>query len=130
MTVLHSAPATAETYNILGMTDRQTAEQYLKAAVRIVNPMPHGGCTLDLALKTCRHSLSCLSVNERGDCCESLVVDVENEGQFIELKKINDDANTIREYIQANGGEGGHQDVHFSRVARSTARLLEVRQLK
>lgn len=119
-----------ETYNILGMTDRQTAEQYLKAAVRIVNPMPHGGCTLDLALKTCRHSLSCLSVNERGDCCESLVVDVENEGQFIELKKINDDANTIREYIQANGGEGGHQDVHFSRVARSTARLLEVRQLK
>lgn len=69
------------------MTDRQTAEQYLKAAVRIVNPMPHGGCTLDLALKTCRHSLSCLSVNERGDCCESLVVDVENEGQFIELKK-------------------------------------------
>jgi hypothetical protein len=119
-----------ETYNILIGTDRQTAEEYLKAAVRIVNPMPHGGCTLDLALKTCRHSLSCLSINDQGDCCESLVIDVDDDRQFIELKQIHDDANTIRGHILASGGEGGHQENHYSRVAKSTARLLKSRNKK
>ncbi|WP_223480600.1 MULTISPECIES: hypothetical protein [unclassified Pseudomonas] len=119
-----------ETYNILIGTDRQTAEEYLKAAVRIVNPMPHGGCTLDLALKTCRHSLSCLSINDQGDCCESLVIDVDDDRQFIELKQIHDDANTIRGHILASGGEGGHQESHYSRVAKSTARLLKSRNKK
>lgn len=34
-----------------------------------------------------------------------MVVDVENEGQFIELKKINDDANTIRNIFKRTVGK-------------------------
>jgi hypothetical protein len=119
-----------DTYNSISLDNRALAEEYLHAAVRLLNPMPHGGCALNLALKPCPHSLSCLTVNDTGEPCNHLLVDIHDESQFKELSIISQNSKEIRNHIEEMGGEGGKQYQHFIRVEQSVLRLIELRKLR
>lgn len=113
-----------DTFNEISLANRQTAEAYLLAAVRIVNPMPHGGCLHNLALKPCPHSLSCFVEGPSGEPCDHLIIDSTDKAQYVELKWVRDNAETLQEYIKSAGGESSPQFTHFQNVAKSADRIL------
>jgi hypothetical protein len=113
-----------DTFNEISLANRQTAEAYLLAAVRIVNPMPHGGCLHNLALKPCPHSLSCFVEGPSGEPCDHLIIDSTDKAQYVELKWVRDNAETLQEYIKSAGGESSPQLTHFQNVAKSADGIL------
>lgn len=113
-----------DTFNEISLDNRQTAEAYLLAAVRIVNPMPHGGCLHNLALKPCPHSLSCFVEGPSGEPCDHLIIDPADNAQFIEVKWVKDNAESIQKYIISAGGESSPQFTHFQNVAKSADKIL------
>jgi hypothetical protein len=113
------------TFNQLKIESREIAEEYLTAAVRVINPMPHGGCSYNLALKTCQHSLSCFAQGSNGQPCGDLIVDVHNPEQRREITVISRDAKTMQAHISASGGEHSQQYKHFVNVQRSADYILQ-----
>lgn len=112
------------TFNNLKIADRKAAEDYLTAAIRVINPMPHGGCAHNLALKPCQNHLSCLAKGGDGKPCEVLIVDSQNEKQRSEIQRIAHDASLIRVHIVNAGGESSPQYKHFESVEQSANFLL------
>jgi hypothetical protein len=112
------------TFNKLMIDDRKSAEDYLTAAIRVINPMPHGGCAHNLALKPCQHHLSCLAKGTNGKPCEMLIVDAHNDKQKSEIQRIAHDADSIRVHILNVGGESSPQFKHFQSVQDSANFLL------
>lgn len=114
-----------DTFNEISLTDRKSAEEFLRAAVRVVNPMPHGGCLHNLALKPCPHSLSCLVDGTSHDPCDHLVIDSNNEAQFVELKWVKTNAETMQKHFESTGGELSPQYEHFQNVANSAGKIID-----
>jgi len=112
------------TFNKLKISDRKTAEEYLKSAIRVINPMPHGGCAHNLALKPCHNHLSCVAKGTDGKPCEMLVVDSENKQQRAEIQKIANDASLIKVHIVNAGGESSPQFRHYECVEESANYIL------
>lgn len=113
-----------DTFNEISLANRQTAEAYLLAAVRIVNPMPHGGCLHNLALKPCPHSLSCFVEGPSAEPCDHLIIDPADNAQFVEVKWVRDNAESIQEYIKSAGGQSSPQFSYFQNVAKSADKIL------
>lgn len=111
----------ADNYVRLAGQSLEEAEQYLVAATRMVNRMPHGACTLNMNMNPCPHNLSCFSCNDASDPCKHLVVDPTDRGQIQEIVKIRVEATRLVDSIP----EESPQHAHFARVAASTARLLK-----
>lgn len=112
------------TFNKLKIENRKTAEEYLTAAVRVINPMPHGGCAHNLALKPCQNHLSCLATGKDGKPCEELVVDTEDNAQRLEIKRLAHDALLMMRHIANAGGGASPQYEHFDNIQKSAAFLL------
>jgi hypothetical protein len=112
------------TFNKLRIENRQAAEEYLSAAIRVVNPMPHGACAHNLALKPCQHSLSCLAKGTNGKPCEDLIVNVQDDAQRLEIERLSRDANLIKNHILTAGGELSPQYQHFKNIELSADFLL------
>lgn len=115
-----------DTYNKLVIADRENAEEYLMAAIRIVNPMPHGGCLHNLALKPCPYSLSCFVEGGKGEPCSSLVIDPEDESQYVEVKLVEENALSLTNHLEMIGGETSPQYLHFQNVAASAKKIIEI----
>lgn len=113
------------TFNKLKIGSRQAAEEYLKAAVRVVNPMPHGACAHNLALKPCQHSLSCLAKGTNGKPCQDLIVNTQDDAQRLEIERLSRDARLIKIHILNSGGELSPQYQHFKNVELSANFLLD-----
>ncbi len=116
---------TTETYHTIKIDDPELAEEYLIASTLVVNSMPHGNCTMNLALTPCEHHLSCLSSNIGGGCCEHLHVDLNDAGQVESIKNIRDRAVAILEYIKSMGGEDSPQYEHQQRIVFSANKILK-----
>ena len=112
------------TFNKLQLEDRKSAEEYLTAAIRVINPMPHGGCAHNLALKPCHNHLSCLAKGTDGKPCEVLIVDSQSVKQRSEIERIAHDASLIKLHIVNAGGESSPQFKHFESVEESANYLL------
>ena len=92
----------SETYSRLADTSREQAEEFLAAAMRMVNIMPHGLCTLNWAMSPCPHFLSCFTCGgEEGDQgpCEHLVVDRDSESQINEVQRLRTEAQAALKVI-------------------------------
>lgn len=116
---------TAESYAKLRIENSELAEEYLIASTLVVNRMPHGGCTLNLALTPCVHNLSCFSSNPNGDLCNHLQVDVSDLKQIQEVGRLHDQSLALMNSIKEIGGNSSPQYEHYSRIANSTKQLLE-----
>ena len=90
----------------------------------MVNPMPHGACAHNLALKPCQHSLSCLAKGTNGKPCEDLIVNVQDDAQRLEIERLSRDANLIKNHILTAGGELSPQYQHFKNIELSADFLL------
>lgn len=114
---------TENIYRKLAQYSREQAEQYLKASLRMVNPMPHGACTLDWSRLPCPHHLSCLSggSDQKGPC-EHLLVDKNDTSQITELKRIKREAQYIVKSLDDNGGSP--QVEHYQKVIGNTSEIL------
>ncbi|MDA8428098.1 MAG: hypothetical protein M0T70_02475 [Geobacteraceae bacterium] len=108
----------AENYHRLATFSRDDAEQYLLAATRMVSIMPHGNCSLSWGMEACPHHLSCFSGCGDG-CCEHFSIDMSNEEQISEVRRIEREAELTMEFM----GEG-IQFEHFSRIKRNIEMLL------
>ncbi|UST75342.1 hypothetical protein NF675_04440 [Pseudomonas siliginis] len=113
------------TFNKLKIEDRKGAEDYLAAAVRVINPMPHGGCAHNLALKPCQHSLSCFAKGVDGKPCGDLIVDSKDEAQLLEIQNLARNAGLMKAHIVNAGGASSSQYNHFDTVERSAQSLLQ-----
>jgi hypothetical protein len=116
---------TAETYSQLRIENSELAEEYLIASTLVVNSMPHGSCTLNLALTPCIHNLSCFSANEDGGLCNHLQVDAGDVKQIQEVERLHGQSLALMHTVKDMGGESSPQYDHYSRVANSTKQLLE-----
>lgn len=116
----------SETYQMLVADySREEAEQYLEAALRMVNPMPHGVCTLNWSTVPCPHQLSCFSCQtETPGPCEHLIVDPNDASQMAEVKRIRIEATLITDAIEGQGVSDSPQLGHFRRVLANTSALL------
>lgn len=112
------------TFNKLKIADRESAESYLTAAIRVINPMPHGGCAHNLALKPCHNHLSCLAKGKDGKPCEVLIVDSQSDKQRSEIQQIAHAATLLKVHIVDAGGESSPQFKHFENVEDSANYLL------
>lgn len=113
------------TFNKLKIEDRKSAEAYLNAALRVINPMPHGGCAHNLALKPCEYNLSCFAKGSNGKPCEALIVDSQDPVQRREIELVSQNARAIKVHILNAGGGASHQYQHFDTVEKSANYLLE-----
>lgn len=113
------------TYASIKVSDEGLAEKYLRSSVRLINRMPHGGCSLNFALQACPHNLSCFTCNVNGDACSHLLVESDNEEHRREIIKINESAQEILTYLEGAGGKELPQYLHFSKVVKSTGLLLK-----
>ena len=84
-----------DTYSRLSEVSRERAEEYLAAATRIINIMPHGLCTLNWAMNPCPHFLSCFTCGggeaNQGPC-EHLIIDENDSCQVDEIKRLRSEA--------------------------------------
>lgn len=120
----------AESYQRLAAYSRDDAEDYLGAVLRMVNPMPHGVCTLDWSTTPCPHHLSCFSGNEERPC-EHLVVEPSHNATVKELGRIQREADLTIAALQSQGVDESPTMDHFNRVRRNVAITLEdVRQIR
>jgi hypothetical protein len=103
---------------------REDAEDYLRAVLRMVNPMPHGVCLLDWATTPCPHHLSCFSGSEERPC-EHLVVEPFHEQTVKELERIQREAELTLSALAFQGVRQSPTAEHFERIGRNIAITLE-----
>ncbi|WP_157883345.1 hypothetical protein [Pseudomonas sp. ATCC 13867] len=113
-----------DTYKRLRVVDEGRAEQYLEASTSLLNYMPHGVCTMNLALNPCPHHLSCFSHGKEDEACEHLVIDVQNLSQIAQIRKIHDSSERFIRRLKEIGKSDSPQFIHFSKVSSSTGRYL------
>lgn len=116
---------TSDNYNKLRIEDSNFAEEYLIASTLFVNWMPHGGCTLNLALTPCIHNLSCFSSNKSGELCDHLQVDTKNPTQIQEIERLQKSSSALAQSLAEIGGVSSPQYEHYRRVASNTDKLLK-----
>ncbi|MBS0193859.1 MAG: hypothetical protein JSR34_06405 [Proteobacteria bacterium] len=104
---------------------REEADRYLEAAVRMVNPMPHGACTLNWSTVPCPHHLSCFSREDaKGGCCEHLFVDLGDRIQMKEIGRLAPEADLMIEVLESQGLSDSPSSEHSRRIARNTGALI------
>jgi hypothetical protein len=114
----------ADTYHRLAKYSREDAEDYLAAGLRMVNPMPHGDCTLDWSRASCPHHLSCFSSEgEAPGPCEDLIVDPNVPAQVQEVETIHRQATLTIAMMEKQGGS--RQVDHYERVRQNTRVVLD-----
>lgn len=113
-----------ETYNRIADYSREDAEDYLRAGLRMTNPMPHGECKLSWASIPCPHQLSCFSCNDEAPC-EHLVVDPKNEDTTKELERMQRESNLMISAIQSQGIDDSPTLDHFRRVNRNVSKIID-----
>ncbi|SEP07520.1 hypothetical protein [Aquisalimonas asiatica] len=114
----------AESYNLLAEFSREDAEDYLEAVLRMVNPMPHGVCTLDWATTPCPHHLSCFSCSDEKPC-EHLVVEPGHDQTTEELKRMQRESQLVAGAIAAQGVEDSPTLDHFKRISQNVGIMLD-----
>ena len=114
----------AETYSRIVEYSREDAEDYVRAVLRMVNPMPHGVCTLDWATTPCPHHLSCFSGNEE-EPCEHLIIEPSHAATIEELERIQREAQLTIAAIESQGVDESPTMDHFKRIRRNIAITLE-----
>lgn len=114
----------AETYSRIAEYSREDAEDYLRAVLRMVNPMPHGVCTLDWATTPCPHHLSCFSGDEE-EPCEHLVIEPSHNATVEELERIQREAQLTIAALESQGVVETPTMDHFKRIRRNIAITLE-----
>ncbi|MFC3814974.1 helix-turn-helix domain-containing protein [Lysobacter sp. GCM10012299] len=117
----------AETYHgVLSGYSREEAERYLEAALRMINPMPHGVCTLNWSTVPCPHQLSCFSCESQAPGpCEHLIIDPGDPAQREEVQRIVHESTLIASVIEQQGVTDSPQLDHFRRVATNASTLLD-----
>ena len=113
---------------------REDAEKYLAASTKFFNPMPHGLCTLNMALDVCPYSLSCFnhSIDDKqsGKACEHLIIDPEDSSQQKEINRINTNAESIINFFEIDQMTHAPQYKHYKAVKASTDGFLKRMKLK
>lgn len=117
---------TTETYEKLRVEDSVLAEEYLIASTLVVNSMPHGGCTLNLALTPCIHHLSCFSSGVDGNPCNHLQVNTADQNQITQIVKLHKQALAMIDKIIDMGGEVSPQYEHYIKVVESTGKFISL----
>lgn len=119
----------ANAVGTLAQHSREEAEKYLAAMTRTHMPMPHGLCTLNWALETCPHHLSCFSCNtdEKGEgkACEHLVVDKTNPEQIQEITRIRDTSKNLLAVLDEREIDGSPAYDHHTKILQSTTEILK-----
>jgi hypothetical protein len=107
---------------------REDAEKYLAAMTRTHTPMPHGLCTLNWALETCPHHLSCFSCNTdtsgKGVACEHLVVDTTDVAHTTEITRLRDTSRALVAALEERELENSPAFAHHKRIIESTTDIL------
>jgi transposase len=119
----------AEAYVQIAKNSPEEAADYLEAATKFYNPMPHGICRLNWAMEPCPHALSCFSCGDAQDDasepCEHLIIDIANRAQIEEIARIHRNAQSIAQIMYEDGANGSPQFAQFQRIARSTRFILD-----
>lgn len=113
-----------ETYHRIAEYSRDEAEAYLQAVTRMVNPMPHGVCTLSWSTNPCPHHLSCFGCDEGGPC-EHLEVDTNNQGHIDEITRLAREQDLKISAIEDQGVESSPQLDHAKRVRANVNTFLK-----
>ena len=115
----------SETYSRLADITREQAEEYLAGALRMINIMPHGLCTLNWAMNPCPHYLSCFTCGgdreENSGACEHLIVDRNNSGHVAEIWRLRSEAQEALKVIPPESP----MFHHYLRVFSNTTLKLE-----
>jgi hypothetical protein len=114
----------AVTYGRLSDYSRDEAEDYLAAVLRMVNPMPHGVCTLDWATTPCPHHLSCFSCEDQKPC-EHLLVEASHDVSRVELERLQREADLTIAALGSQGVDDSPTLDHFKRISRNIGITLE-----
>ncbi|WP_298914042.1 hypothetical protein [uncultured Roseobacter sp.] len=116
-------------YAQIAKESAEEATEYLEAAIKFQNPMPHGICRLNWALEPCPHALSCFSCgdlrDDESEPCEHLIIDANDAAHLDEVAQIHRNALSISEILEEDGAEGSPQYIKFQRIARSTLTILK-----
>lgn len=113
-----------ETHSRIAEYSREDAEDYLRAVLRMVNPMPHGVCTLDWATTPCPHHLSCFSGDEE-EPCEHLVIEPSHDATLEELARVQREAQLTIAALESQDVDDSPTMEHFKRIRRNIAITLE-----
>lgn len=119
----------AQAYTRIASESPEEAAEYLEAATKFYNPMPHGICRLNWALEPCPHSLSCFSCGKsegnEPTPCEHLMVDSEDTSQVQEIENIKSNSLSILRVLEEIGAQNSPQYTHFKNVTKSTMSILK-----
>jgi len=113
----------ADSYSRLAEFSREDADDYLDAVLRMINPMPHGVCTLSWATTPCPHHLSCFSCRDQLPC-EHLIVDPADKPTKAELERIQRESDMVIAAICAQGVEDSPSVDHFKRIRHNVGVTL------
>ena len=115
----------SDTYSRLADISREQAEEYLAGALRMINIMPHGLCTLNWAMNPCPHYLSCFTCGgdseENSGACEHLIVDRNNSGHVAEIRRLRSEAQVALKVIPSESPMFSH----YLRIFSNTTLKLE-----
>lgn len=119
----------ADAVGLLSEHSREDAEKYLAAMTRTHTPMPHGLCTLNWALETCPHHMSCFSCNTdskgKGQACEHLAVDTRRPEQLTEIERIRTTSQNLLNTLEERELETSPAYTHHKKIVESTSHLLK-----
>lgn len=113
-----------DSYHRIAEYSREEAEEYLSAAVRMANPMPHGICMLSWATTPCPHHLSCFSCDDEKPCVH-LIIDPSDETTTRELNRLKVVADLTIDAIESQSDAESPSVVHFQRISRNIRVTLE-----
>lgn len=113
-----------DSYSRLAEFSREDADDYLDAVLRMVNPMPHGVCTLDWATTPCPHHLSCFSCRDELPC-EHLIVDPGDKSTKAELDCMQREADLVIAAIRSQGIDSSPTVDHFKRIRHNVVVTLD-----
>lgn len=114
----------AEAYHRIADYSREEAEDYLLAATRMFNPMPHGVCMLSWATTPCPHHLSCFSCDDEKPC-EHLVIDPDNQETTAELTRMQRESQILIEAIESQGVTDSPTLDHSKRIYRNISAVID-----
>lgn len=114
----------AENYHRIAEFSRGDAESYLEAITRMINPMPHGMCTLDWSTTPCPHHLSCFSCDDEKPC-EHLVVDKNNQETLSEMNRMHREAELIVLAVESQGVDSSPTIDHHKRIIRNIDKTID-----
>ncbi|TAN06493.1 MAG: hypothetical protein EPN38_08250 [Rhodanobacteraceae bacterium] len=118
-----------DSYSRLAEFSRDDAEDYLGAVLRMVNPMPHGICTLGWATTPCPHHLSCFSCRDERPC-EHLIVDPADKATKAELERMQRESDLVIAAIHSQGVQSSPTADHFKRIRHNVGVTLdEIRKI-